>query len=50
MDKLQNKVAVITGGGSGIGLAAARLFAAEGTRLVLFGRDGDKLQQAATSI
>jgi NAD(P)-dependent dehydrogenase (short-subunit alcohol dehydrogenase family) len=33
--RLQNKVAVITGGGGGIGRAAAHLFAAEGARVVL---------------
>jgi NAD(P)-dependent dehydrogenase (short-subunit alcohol dehydrogenase family) len=37
-DRLQGKVAIITGAGSGIGRAAALLFAAEGARLVL----GDK--------
>jgi NAD(P)-dependent dehydrogenase (short-subunit alcohol dehydrogenase family) len=35
MDDLSGKVAVITGGASGIGLATARLLAAEGARLVL---------------
>lgn len=37
--KLQDKVAVITGGNSGIGLATAREFKANGAKLVLFGRD-----------
>jgi NAD(P)-dependent dehydrogenase (short-subunit alcohol dehydrogenase family) len=35
MSKLQDKVAVITGGISGIGAATARLFASEGAKLVL---------------
>ncbi len=35
MDSLDGKVAVITGGASGIGLAMARRFAAEGMKLVL---------------
>ncbi len=50
MNRLTNKVAVITGGGSGIGLAAARLFAQEGAQLVLFGRDAAKLDTAAAQI
>src|SRR5262245_375782 len=33
--RLKNKVCVITGGGSGMGATAARLFAAEGARLVI---------------
>ncbi len=35
MKKLQDKVVIITGGGSGIGAASARLFAEEGAKLVL---------------
>ena len=36
--KLKNKVAVVTGGASGIGLATARLFATEGANLFLWDR------------
>lgn len=36
--KLENKVAIITGGTSGIGRAAAELFTAEGARVVITGR------------
>ncbi len=38
MKRLENKVAVITGGTSGIGAASARLFHQEGAKIVVFGR------------
>ncbi|MFJ2950387.1 SDR family NAD(P)-dependent oxidoreductase [Streptomyces sp. NPDC087226] len=38
---------VISGGGTGIGLAAARVFAAGGDRVLLLGRRGDVLERAA---
>jgi NAD(P)-dependent dehydrogenase (short-subunit alcohol dehydrogenase family) len=44
--KLEEKVAVITGGNSGIGLATAREFRANGARLALFGRDEKSLASA----
>lgn len=50
MARLEGKVAVITGAGSGIGLATAEAFAREGARLVLVGRNESALQVAATSI
>ena len=43
---LAGRVAVITGAASGIGLATARLFAAEGARLALVDRDAAALAQA----
>jgi len=43
--RLQDKVAVITGAASGIGLEIGRLFAAEGARVVLTDLDPDLLQQ-----
>ncbi len=46
----QEKLAVITGGGSGIGLAMARIFAASGYSVVITGRDAKRLQKAATTI
>jgi NAD(P)-dependent dehydrogenase (short-subunit alcohol dehydrogenase family) len=49
-DVLQDKVAVITGGNSGIGLAIAHRFAQEGARVFITGRDIDRLEEAVTVI
>ena len=49
-NKLQDKVAVITGGNSGIGLATAREFKSHGAKVVLFGRDPRTLDRAATAV
>jgi NAD(P)-dependent dehydrogenase (short-subunit alcohol dehydrogenase family) len=45
--RLEGKVAVITGAASGIGRATARIFAAEGARLMLGDTDEEGVQQAA---
>lgn len=45
MKKLDGKIALITGGTSGIGLAAARLFREHGAKLVLTGRDKDRIAE-----
>ena len=50
MGKLDGKVAVITGGNSGMGLATAKLFAREGAKVVITGRDQATLDAAAQSI
>lgn len=44
--RLDGKVAVVTGGASGLGLAIARRFVAEGARVVLGDRSGDLLAEA----
>lgn len=46
-EKLADKVAIVTGGGQGVGLGIARSLAAEGARLVLTGRTQSKLTQVA---
>src|SRR5438132_1845355 len=47
MDQLAGKICLVTGGGSGIGLAVARAFLDEGARVAIAGRDDAKLRQAA---
>jgi NAD(P)-dependent dehydrogenase (short-subunit alcohol dehydrogenase family) len=50
MLKLEGKTALITGGGSGIGLAIARRFAQEGARVVITGRRQGQLDAAVALI
>lgn len=50
MGKLDGKVAVITGGNSGIGLATAQLFHEEGATVVITGRNQAKLKTAVSLI
>jgi NAD(P)-dependent dehydrogenase (short-subunit alcohol dehydrogenase family) len=50
MGKLQGKVAVITGGTAGIGLAAAKLFVAEGAYVFVTGRRQKELDDAVKEI
>lgn len=48
--KLKDKVAIVTGAGSGIGAATARLFAAEGARVALVDRDAEGLRRVSAEI
>lgn len=50
MGKLQGKTAVITGGSTGIGLAAAKLFVAEGAYVFITGRRQKQLDDAVREI
>src|ERR1700736_4589709 len=50
MSKLEGKVAVITGGNSGIGLATAQRFVAEGAYVFVTGRRQDELDKAVATL
>jgi NADP-dependent 3-hydroxy acid dehydrogenase YdfG len=50
MPGVSGKVVLITGGGSGVGRAAARLFAESGARVAIAGRDEAKLKETARGL
>lgn len=50
MDRLKDRVAVVTGGGGGIGSATCRRFAEEGARVAVWDLDGDAAEAVADAI
>ncbi len=50
MHEFTNKVVVITGGNSGIGLATAKAFGQSGAKVVIFGRNQQKLDEAVSAL
>ena len=48
--RLENKVAVITGGAGGLGLSVAQSFVKEGAKVVLLGRNEERLATAKASV
>lgn len=50
MNRFKGKSVLVTGGSSGIGLATAKAFAAEGARVVITGRDATALAEAKMSL
>lgn len=50
MKELENKVAVVTGGNSGIGYASARELKSKGANVIITGRNADKVKEAANEL
>jgi meso-butanediol dehydrogenase/(S,S)-butanediol dehydrogenase/diacetyl reductase len=50
MGRLDGRVAIVSGGGTGIGAATARLFASEGARVVVTGRRPEPIEAVAVEI
>lgn len=50
MEKLKGKVALITGGNSGIGYTTAKLFSEQGAKVIITGRNQERLDKAAKEL
>ncbi|MHB0774244.1 SDR family oxidoreductase [Halomonas sp. WWR20] len=50
VDRFENKVVLVTGGNSGIGLASAKAFHQEGAKVIITGRNPDTLEKASLEI
>jgi len=48
--ELSNKIVLVTGGTSGIGLEAAKLFREEGATVIIVGQNPDRLQSVADQL
>lgn len=49
-DRLKGKIAIISGGATGMGGAASKLFAAEGARVAIIDRNGDAAAETVQAI
>jgi len=50
LERLNNKIALVTGASSGIGLACAQALVREGCRVIITGRRADRLEKVAQTV